>query len=153
MIQGYTSPLTKVEAKKKFMNFADAEVIVDKPEKFIAPKPQERELTMEDIALLDRLKRGELPFEEMQKEVALRVFEKILRNPSSVQVKDWLQSELVKIKKEESQARIGFMEVFIRKMFSGNLPTSCKHCGKPLFTEGEIVNAEPIPNPGIFSES
>lgn len=113
---------------------------------------EETELTSQEVSLIEGLRDGSTSFDTVQREVASRAFEKILRNPSSLKVKDWLQSELIKIKKEESQARIGAMEVFLRKMFSGNLPTQCMKCGTPLFQEG-IVLDESKPNPNIFQDS
>ena len=117
-------------------------------------KKVEGELSDEELKLLERFRNGDMGFNEMQKEVAIRVFEKILKNPESIKVKDWLQSELVKIKKEESQAKIGALETFVRKLFSGNLPTHCTKCGSALFLEGEVIqnHAEPELNPGVFQE-
>ena len=153
MITGYKSPLTSSEAKKGFADFAHMDVVADKPDRKGIKHEEEKDLTEDELKLIEGLRDGSTSFDTVQREVASRAFEKILRNPSSLKVKDWLQSELIKIKKEESQAKIGAMEVFLRKMFSGNLPTNCSKCGAPLFAvsaiEGTIVH-ESNPNPDLF---
>lgn len=156
MIPNYKPPVDKAGVKKPFADFSRMDVIQDKP-RAIARKgdrneEEETELTAQEVSLIEGLRSGSTSFDTVQREVAARAFEKILKNPSSLKVKDWLQSELIKIKKEESQAKIGAMEVFLRKMFSGNLPTHCGKCGTPLFQEGLVLN-ESNPNPDIFQES
>lgn len=113
---------------------------------------EERELTVDEEGLLEGLRDGTADFGKVQREVAARAFEKILRDPKALKVKDWLTSELIKIKKEESQAKIGMMEVFVRKLFSGNLPTNCPHCGHPLFQEGEVLNALGTDAPTVLAQ-
>jgi hypothetical protein len=149
MIPGYVSPVTPKEAGKPFADFTKMDVIHEKPGRKEKHEEDIGELTQQEQSLIEGLRDGSTSFDTVQREVASRAFEKILRNPSSLKVKDWLQSELIKIKKEESQAKIGMMEVFLRKMFSGSLPTNCAKCGTPLFQEGTIVH-EPITNPDIL---
>jgi len=110
-----------------------------------------RELTEDEMELLEGLRNGSTDFDKVQREVAARAFEKILRDPKALKVKDWLTSELIKIKKEESNAKIGAMEVFVRKMFSGTLPNICPHCGHPIFQEGEIEHADAITAPVVLA--
>lgn len=113
--------------------------------------PEERSLSADEEALLEGLRNGTADFGKVQREVAARAFEKILRDPKALKVKDWLTSELIKIKKEESQAKIGMMEVFVRKLFSGRLPTNCQHCGRPLFQEGEVLDAQSVTTPELLA--
>lgn len=151
-VNNYQPPVTATEAKKPFADFTKMDVIDSKPIRKGKDEEPEQELTEAELRLIEGLRDGSTSFDTVQREVASRAFEKILRSPSSLKVKDWLQSELIKIKKEESQAKIGAMEVFLRKMFSGNLPTNCQKCGAPLFAnvvEGITVN-EPITDPDIF---
>ena len=152
MISGYKPPITSAQAKKGYVDFSKTDILVTEPRQKGKPNENETELTDSEKALIEGLRDGSTSFDTVQREVASRAFEKILRNPSSLKVKDWLQSELIKIKKEESQAKIGAMEVFLRKMFSGNLPMNCAKCGAPLFQpviEGTVVH-EPNQNPDIF---
>ena len=102
--------------------------------------------------MLEGLRDGTADFGKVQREVAARAFEKILRDPKALKVKDWLTSELIKIKKEESQAKIGAMEVFVRKLFSGSLPTTCPHCGHLLFQEGEIAHVDAVPVANLLAQ-
>lgn len=155
MIPNYKPPIDKAGVAKPFADFSRMDVIHDKPRTVVRKgdkNEEESELTAQEVALIEGLRSGSTSFDTVQREVAARAFEKILKNPSSLKVKDWLQSELIKIKKEESQAKIGAMEVFLRKMFSGNLPTHCAKCGTPLFQEGQLLN-ESNTNPDIFPES
>jgi hypothetical protein len=150
MINNYTPPITPEKAKIGYADFAHMDVVQEEPKKGRKhEETPENELTEAEVKLIEGLRDGSTSFDTVQREVAARAFEKILRNPSSLKVKDWLQSELIKIKKEESQAKIGAMEVFLRKMFSGSLPTNCSKCGTPLFAEAQIVH-ESITNPDIL---
>lgn len=150
-ISNYKPAVTATGARKPFVDFTTTDVLDTKPRGRKGDEPQQ-ELTEAEVKLIEGLRDGSTSFDTVQREVAARAFEKILTNPSSLKVKDWLQSELIKIKKEESQAKIGAMEVFLRKMFSGNLPTNCAKCGALLFTnvvEGITVN-EPNTDTDLF---
>ena len=132
-------------------------IITPKVSEFKKPESSkkriERILSQEEKDLLDRFAKGEIGFEEMQKEVAKRAFKKILLYPDDIQLKDWLQSELVKIKKEESRVKMTYLETFVRKMFSGQLPTHCKNCGHQLFMEGEVEDVKSDESQNLLSEA
>lgn len=139
-VNGYTPPGARYETPEENRTRRSSA-------RRVTPEPVEiRELSLEETKLLEGLRDGTADFGAVQREVAARAFEKILRDPRALKVKDWLTSELIKIKKEESQAKIGAMEVFVRKMFSGNLPLNCPHCGYMLFQEGSGVHVERLPD-------
>lgn len=91
------------------------------------------ELTQEDIELLERFRKGHLSFGEMQRELAARAFAKILKSPDSIHIRDWLQSEMIKIKRSELGERTRALEEAVSKLFGGHLPEKCSNCGYPLW--------------------
>lgn len=92
------------------------------------------ELTSQDLELLDRFERGELGFDEMQRQLAVRAFAKILKNPDSIHIRDWLQSELLKIKQQEIADKSSKAMELVNRMFAGCLPPEiCPDCGKRLW--------------------
>lgn len=102
-------------------------------------KPEEG-LTEADVELLARFKEGKVGYDEIQKELAYKVFKKILENPDSVKIRDWLQSELIKLKKDETTRQKEALEKFINSLFGGFIPsTKCPHCGK-----GTIIKTETL---------
>ena len=117
-------------------------------------KPQDTEikLSKEEKDLLARLATGEASIEEVSRAVAVKVFEKMLKNPHKFQYADFIKTELLKVKKEESVTRDNFARELIVRMFAGKLPPkTCPNCGHILFTdspkvgvveEGEVL--EPI---------
>ena len=110
------------------------------------------ELTPEDLELLERFKKGEVEFDEASRVIATIAFEKILATPGSIQVRDWLQSELVKIKRQELSEKNNWAMEMINRMFMGKLPPrNCTKCGNPFIQdeleeeikEGDIVGYHP----------
>jgi hypothetical protein len=88
-------------------------------------------LTKEDKDLLQDFAEGKVGYDRIQKELATRVFKKILLNPESVSVRDWLQSELVKLKQDETTKQKDALERFVNSLFGGFIPSiQCPHCGK-----------------------
>lgn len=97
-------------------------------------------LTDADVELLARFKEGKVGYDEIQKELAYKVFKKILENPDSVKIRDWLQSELIKLKKDETTRQKEALEKFINSLFGGFIPsTRCPHCGK-----GTVIKTETL---------
>lgn len=93
-------------------------------------------LTDEDSELLKRFSEGSVDFNEASRIIATNAFERILRNPSSVQVRDWLQSELIKLKKQELDDKNTWAMELVNRMFSGHLPPkNCINCGHPFIEE------------------
>lgn len=108
-------------------------------------KEPESGLTESDVELLARFKEGKVGYDEIQKELAYKVFKKILENPDSVKIRDWLQSELIKLKKDETTRQKEALEKFINSLFGGFIPsTKCPHCHKSTIikteTLGEVFN-------------
>lgn len=108
-------------------------------------KEPESGLTEADVELLARFKDGKVGYDEIQKELAYKVFKKILENPDSVKIRDWLQSELIKLKKDETTRQKEALEKFINALFGGFIPsTVCPHCHKGTIikteTLGEVFN-------------
>lgn len=104
-------------------------------------------LTQEELKLLDRFKKGEVSLEEASRVVAVKVFEKMLRNPEDVRFVDFFRSELLKIKHQEVEDRnVHAMEV-INRLFAGQLPPRhCPSCGYDVFK----MASEPSPQNGII---
>jgi|Napbiome12C3dose_1001474.scaffolds.fasta_scaffold00001_77 hypothetical protein len=96
------------------------------------------ELTPEDLELIERFKKGEVEFDEASRIIAAKAFEKILRNPGSIQVRDWLQSELIMIKKKELADQNNYATELMNRMFGGYLPPkNCAKCGNPFIQDNE----------------
>lgn len=99
-------------------------------------KNDSTELNPQELELLERFEKGELGFDEMQRQLAVRAFAKILKNPDSIQIRDWLQSELLKIKQQELAERNNWATELMHRMFSGHLPPKkCVKCGHSFIQE------------------
>lgn len=109
------------------------------------PQNDEIKLSKEEKDLLARLATGEASIEEVSRAVAVKVFEKMLRNPHKFQYADFIKTELLKVKKEESVTRDNFARELIVRMFAGKLPPkTCPNCGHVLFTDS--------PKTGVIEE-
>lgn len=92
------------------------------------------ELTAEEKDFLERFKRGEVSFEEASAIVAVKVFEKLLKNPDEVTYTDFIRTELLKIKLQKTNRRESFAINFVNKIFNGKPPPRiCPNCGKEQF--------------------
>lgn len=95
-----------------------------------------KELKADEKDLLARLSKGEVSFEEVSRIVAVKVFEKMLRNPDKFQYLDFFRTELLKIKQEESQIKDTWAKQIIVRFFSGHLPLrNCPKCGHSLLPD------------------
>ncbi len=108
------------------------------------------ELSKTEVDFLERFKRGEVQFEEAQRELAYRVFKKILEEPEQLKAADWLRSELVKIKREEISMKKEQMDLAWTMIFgSFMIPKVCPHCGGDLqpkaYQKLEILKGEDAP--------
>jgi hypothetical protein len=104
-------------------------------------EPVQGELSKEDKILLASYKEGKVTFERVQRELSAKMVERILRGDANVKVSDWLRSETVKMKKEESERQRDAMEVFIDNLFSGNIPSViCPNCGQVTSIKLEEIN-------------
>jgi len=98
------------------------------------------ELTEEESQLLEDFKNGTVGYDRIQKELATRVFKKILMNPEAVNVRDWLQSELVKLKQDETTKQRDALAKFINALFGGFIPSIiCPHCKKSTIVRTEAL--------------
>jgi len=126
---------------KQFLDFFDCDLhsleqSIAKHYKNHLSKSNEVLLTSEDTELLRRFREGSVDFDEASRIIATKAFERILRNPSSVQVRDWLQSELIRIKKQEMDDKNNWAMELINRMFAGALPPkNCVNCGHPFIEE------------------
>lgn len=131
------------DISKQFLNFFDCDVhsleqSVAKHHKSHLNISGDGELTNEDTELLERFREGKVGFDEASRIIASKAFERILRNPASVQVRDWLQSELVRIKRQELENKNNWAMELINRMFSGHLPPeNCVICGHPFIEKIE----------------
>ena len=124
------------EVSKQFINFFKCDLhsleqsIAKHYKKHLSSNIQTNNLSNEEVDLLKRFREGSVDFEEASRIIATKVLEKILQNPGTVQVRDWLQSELIRIKKQELDAKNNYAMELINRLFAGNLPPqNCPQCG------------------------
>lgn len=90
-------------------------------------------LTNDEISFLEKFKKGEIGFEEAQRELAFRVLKKILINPELIKVSDWLKSETIKLQREELSLKKEHMERSWGMIFGAfKFPKHCPSCGYDL---------------------
>jgi len=88
------------------------------------------ELTVEDKLLIDRFRKGEVSIDEVSRIVAVKVFEKMLKNPEQFRFIDYFRTELLRLKEEESNIQNNIYKELIDRFFGGVLPSRyCKKCG------------------------
>lgn len=110
-----------------------------------------RELTEAENILLDRLARGEVSLEETSKIVAVKVFEKILKNPDDPSItpklRDFISLHMVKIKEEENKTKEMWGNELLTRMFAGRLPPPvCPDCGKNFMESNNLIVRDVISN-------
>lgn len=132
---GGLKPKEKVEKPKtQFQN----------PGARFKPAREERKLTKEDEAFLDKIEKGETTLEESSRIVARHVFEQMLRHPEDFRFNNFFQTELLKLKKEENQIKEGWGHELLGRLFGNKLPPrNCPQCGYNLsyqIEEGEVVD-------------
>lgn len=89
-----------------------------------------KELTEAEKILLDRLSRGEATLEETSRVVAVKVFEKMLKNPDDFKFIDFFRAELLRLKQEETEIKESWGKEIIARLFAGKLPPPiCPDCG------------------------
>lgn len=90
-----------------------------------------KKLTQQEDELLGKLEKGEVGIDEMSRIVAVKVFDKMLKNPDDFRFIDFFRTELLKLKAEENKVKDDWSKEIIARMFSGHLPPrECPHCGK-----------------------
>lgn len=90
-----------------------------------------KDLSPQEVSFLRRLQSGEVDLEEASREVAVRVFENILRNPHDVRFIDFFRAEELRIRQKENQIKNQWSKEIIARLFANKLPPPyCPHCGK-----------------------
>lgn len=119
------------EIAKQFKNSFDTDDIHLLEQSIASHKKHiPKQLTADEKDLLNRMSKGEVSFEEVSRIVAVKVFEKMLKNPDDFRYIDFFRTELLKIKQEETQIKDAWAKELIARMFSGKLPPSkCVNCG------------------------
>ncbi len=103
----------------------------------------EESLSQEELNFLERVGKGEVSLEEATRVVAKKAFEKILKNPNSIKVENWLQSELLKIKRQEVENQNSWRMELIDRMWLGQLPPqACPKCGHNWYKDHPLGKAE-----------
>lgn len=119
------------------------------------PPPGEVKLTKKEKKFLKGLEDGTASLEEASRLVAVKVFEKMFRNPGNVKFLDFFRTELLKIKKMEAETKKTWAMQLVGRMFGGGElpPPVCPKCNHVLvkggehILEGDIIgDAESIPN-------
>lgn len=92
------------------------------------------ELTDGELSFLNRLKNGDATTSEINRMVAVKVFEKILRYPDDLRFVDFFRSELLALKKQELESKNSWAEELVGRTFAGMLPPpNCPSCGERAF--------------------
>ena len=103
----------------------------------------EEPLTQDELDFLERVGKGEVSLEETTRVVAKKAFEKILKNPNSIKVENWLQSELLKIKKSEFESQNNWRMELIDRMWLGQLPPQiCPKCSHNWYQDHPLNKIE-----------
>lgn len=131
--------LEKLESPRKHMGRGkkeDSQV----PAKII-PLPNDGGLALneEESIFLEKYRKGEISFEEVQREFAYRVLKKVMQNPELLKVNDWLKSEIIKIQREELSMKKEQMEMSWALLFGKfKIVKYCPHCGHDLFPDSDV---------------
>lgn len=114
---------------------------VKKAEKGFVPiqPPGSLALNDDEAKFLESYRKGEIGFEQVQREFAYRVLQKVMQNPELLKVNDWLKSEVIKIQREELSMKKEQMERSWALLFgSFHIEKFCPHCGHDLFPASDI---------------
>lgn len=96
-------------------------------------------LNDEEAIFLEKYRKGEIGFEQVQREFAYRVVKKVMQNPELLKVNDWLKSEIIKIQREELSMKKEQMERSWALLFGAfTIQKFCPHCGHDLFPASDI---------------
>lgn len=100
-------------------------------------------LSKRDKELLNRFEKGEVTLEEANKIVAIRAFERILTGETKVSITNWIQSELLKIKKAEVENKNNWAMEIMNRMWLGQLPPqACPKCGHNWYNDHPLSQVE-----------
>jgi len=138
---------------KKYVNSQNAEIkeMTTPGRRWEKPGKQnekvEKKLSKDELELLDRLGKGTVGITEMSNLIAVRVFEKMLKNPDDFRFLDFFRTQLLKIKETEAKNKEKWGNELLEKMFAGKLPPPiCPKCGENFMetevSEGELIDLE-----------
>jgi hypothetical protein len=112
---------------------------LDKPASTVPALPDSLALSEDESQFLEKYRKGEIGFEQVQREFAYRVLKKVMQNPELLKVNDWLKSEVIKIQREELSMKKEEMERSWALLFgSFHIDKFCPHCGHDLFPTSDI---------------
>lgn len=109
------------------------------------------ELTWKEKKLIKDIAEGTVDMEQASRVIASKAFEKLLKFPDSASFTSFIQSELLKLKKQELTDKNTWAMELVNRMFNGELPPRvCPHCGTVLVKLPELVgevveDAESLP--------
>jgi len=96
-------------------------------------------LNDDEAKFLEDYRKGNIGFEQVQREFAYMVLKKVMQNPELLKVNDWLRSEVIKIQREELSMKKEEMERSWALLFgSFHIEKFCPHCGHDLFPASDI---------------
>lgn len=116
---------------------------------------EEVKLTPKEKQLIKDIADGKVDMEAASRVIASKAFEKLLKFPDSASFTNFIQSEMLKLKKQELSDRNTWAMELVNRMFNGELPPRlCPNCGHeiiklPKVLESEVLdNVESISAPG-----
>ncbi|MBK9272858.1 MAG: hypothetical protein IPM48_14840 [Saprospiraceae bacterium] len=106
-----------------------------------AKEKDEVKLSREEKKFLKNLKNGKASLEEASRFVAVRAFEKMLKNPGDVKFLDFFRVELLKIKKMEAETKKTWAIQLVNRLWGGAElpPPVCPYCDKELIPNGRNI--------------
>jgi hypothetical protein len=109
------------------------------------------ELTKKEKKLIRDIADGTVDMETASRVIAAKAFEKLLKYPDSASFTSFIQSELLKLKRQELTDKNTWAMELVNRMFAGELPPRiCPKCGEVLVKLPELVgevveDAESLP--------
>lgn len=106
-------------------------------------------LTPKEKKLIQDIADGKVDLETASRVIASKAFEKLLKFPDSASFTNFIQSELLKLKRQELTDKNTWAMELVNRMFNGVLPPRvCPKCGEVLVKlpvlEGEIIEDESV---------
>jgi len=107
------------------------------------------ELTWKEKKLINDIAKGTVDMEVASRVIASKAFEKLLKFPDSASFTNFIQTELLKLKKQEITDKNTWAMELVNRMFNGELPPRvCPKCGEVLVKlpelVGEVVDVEDV---------
>jgi hypothetical protein len=104
-------------------------------------------LSAKEKQLIKDIAEGKVDLEDASRVIASKAFEKLLKFPDSASFTNFIQSELLKLKRQELTDKNTWAMELVNRMFNGVLPPRiCPSCGEVLVKlpvlEGEVIETE-----------